>query len=517
MELQSGYPQVSADESGNEVQQWLDGFGRIIEVDEPSSGGLTSSPYVTNYLYDAGDRLTTVIQGGQTRTFAYDGLGRKISENTPEGGPVTYSYFTSSGGLCSGDPSNICYRTDARGVTSTYTYDHGNRLTGIAYTIPGGQNIASMPNVCTASNGTPNGTPANVCYSYDQGGATAFAIGRLTAMTDPTGSESYSHDANGRVNNLSKVINNQTFNLGYSYDAGGDLTQITYPSGRVVQQAYNGVGQLCEIAPAASGCSDSTYYAGGFTYNAPGKLTGFTYGNGVTGTFYYSPDRTQLAYLAYAKGTSTYLNMQYSYQRSSSYAPACPNGTRMDNGSIQCITDNVDVGRTMSYGYDPLKRMTTAKSCGSSAFPPWGLSESFDRFGNRSSQAVTAGSGPSSSLSFSSNNQPTGYTFDPSGNMTVEPLSPSNQMTYDGENRMTAALGAGASYTYDGNGLRVVKSVSGGTTTVSIFSGSSVIAEYDSGAVPDSPSREYVYGGSGLLAMFSGAATTYYHQVSTLT
>ena len=179
----------------------------------------------------------------------------------------------------------------------------------------------------------------------------------------------------------------------------------------------------------------------------------------------------------------------------------------------------------MSYGYDPLQRVTAANSCGSSAFPKWGLSENFDRFGNRWSQTVTAGSGPSSILTFGTNgigssttNQPNGYTYDPSGNMTVEPLAPqANSMTYDGENRMTAVNGGGvASYTYDGNGMRVVKSVSGGAATVSIFSGKSVIAEYDSGAAPGSPSREYVYNGAGdttgLLAMFSGGATTYYHQ-----
>ncbi len=128
------------------------------------------------------------------------------------------------------------------------------------------------------------------------------------------------------------------------------------------------------------------------------------------------------------------------------------------------------------------------------------------------------GSGPSTSLSFSTKNQPTGYTFDASGNMTVEPLSPPNTMTYDGENRMTNFSGNGgsANYTYDGGGMRVVKA-GGGTTTVSIYSGSSVIAEYDNGAAPASPTREYIYnpaGGSttGLLAMVSGGATTYYHQ-----
>jgi hypothetical protein len=52
---------------------------------------------------------------------------------------------------------------------------------------------------------------------------------------------------------------------------------------------------------------------------------------------------------------------------------------------------------------------------------------------------------------------------------------------------------------------------------VTIFSGSPVIAEYDNGAAPSLPSREYIYnpaGGAttGLLAMFSGGATTYYHQ-----
>jgi RHS repeat-associated protein len=451
----------------------------------------------------------------------YDGLGRKISENTPEGGTVTYAYTTSSGGLCSGDPSSVCRRTDARQVVSTYTYDHANRLTGVSYTIPAGQGIAAMPNVCTT---TPNGTAATVCYYYDQGGAQAFAVGRLTEIMDPTGSESYNHDAAGRTTQLAKVINSQTYTTTYQYSAGGEVTQIQYPSGRVVQQAYNNIGQLCEIAPAATGCGDSTYYAGGFAYNAPGKLTNFTYGNGVTGAFYYSPDRVQLVYLAYANGNSTYFNLQYSYRQSSQYSPSCPSGTAKNNGTIQCITDNVDSGRSMSYGYDPLQRLASANSCGSSAFPKWGLSESFDRFGNRWSQSVTAGSGPSSSLAFgasgmgsSTTNRPNGYTYDPSGNMSVEPLTPQpNNMTYDGENRMTAVSGGGAgSYTYDGNGTRVVKSVNG-ETTVSIFSGNSVIAEYDNGAAPGSPSREYVYNGAGdttgLLAMISGGATTYYHQ-----
>jgi hypothetical protein len=108
------------------------------------------------------------------------------------------------------------------------------------------------------------------------------------------------------------------------------------------------------------------------------------------------------------------------------------------------------------------------------------LSQSFDRFGSRWNQSATAGSGPSSSLSFGSNgmnssttNQPNLYTYDPSGNMTVEPFASNNYYTYDGENRMTAFSGYGgtATYTYDGSGIRVIKA-SGGTTMVSIYAGS---------------------------------------------
>jgi RHS repeat-associated protein len=84
---------------------------------------------------------------------------------------------------------------------------------------------------------------------------------------------------------------------------------------------------------------------------------------------------------------------------------------------------------------------------------------------------------------------------------------------YDAENRVVSATNGSASgsYTYDGNSLRVEK-VSGSTTTVYIFSGSKVIAEYDNNAAPTSPSREYIYSGGALLAKIASGTSTYYHQ-----
>ncbi len=50
------------------------------------------------------------------------------------------------------------------------------------------------------------------------------------------------------------------------------------------------------------------------------------------------------------------------------------------------------------------------------------------------------------------------------------------------------------------------------TYTTYIFSGSKVVAEYDNGAVPTSPSREYLYSGATLLAKIDSSGTSYYHQ-----
>ena len=67
-----------------------------------------------------------------------------------------------------------------------------------------------------------------------------------------------------------------------------------------------------------------------------------------------------------------------------------------------------------------------------------------------------------------------------------------NTLTYDAENRTLTASGShgSGSYFYDGNGLRVEKTVSG-TTAIYIFSGSKVIAEYASRASP-SPTWPFV-------------------------
>jgi len=104
------------------------------------------------------------------------------------------------------------------------------------------------------------------------------------------------------------------------------------------------------------------------------------YGNGAAGNLQYSPDRLQLTGLSYTRGANTLFSLTYSYGASGS-----------NNGQISGITDNVDNGRTLSYIYDALGRVTNAVTVGSTNYPKWGLSWTFDRYGNRKTQSISSG------------------------------------------------------------------------------------------------------------------------------
>ncbi len=56
-----------------------------------------------------------------------------------------------------------------------------------------------------------------------------------------------------------------------------------------------------------------------------------------------------------------------------------------------------------------------------------------------------------------------------------------------------------------------MKKVAAGNTTVYIFAGAKVIAEYVNGAAVGSPAREYIYSGSALVATHEGGALTFHY------
>src|SRR5439155_7960583 len=111
----------------------------------------------------------------------------------------------------------------------------------------------------------------------------------------------YTYNKLWQLTQLDKVGLGTTSTIRYNYNQASEITQITYPSTRVVQQSVDAIGRLCEVAPSTTGCGTAASpYTTGYGYNPAGQATGFRYGNNMYASFGFSGDRLQLACLDYS-------------------------------------------------------------------------------------------------------------------------------------------------------------------------------------------------------------------------
>jgi RHS repeat-associated protein len=147
-----------------------------------------------------------------------------------------------------------------------------------------------------------------------------------------------------------------------------------------------------------------------------------------------------------------------------------------------------------TFAYDGVNRLTGVVDNGG-----WSRYFAYDQYSNMwlcgwpgiapngAAPAATYCSKTPSEL-FDTANQIIGRSYDGAGNMAS--LMGSN-FSYDAENRITTAVQPGigtVTYTYDGDGRRVMKAVSTGLQTVYVYDiGGKLVAEYSSGAVSVPP------------------------------
>jgi len=444
------------------------------------SGGENSQWFATFYKYDPLNNLTSVTKGTQVRTYTYDSLNRVTSATVPEIGNMSSShttnlYYTTSGGsLCSGIASNACRATDPRGITTTYTYDALNRLTGESY-----------------SDGT---TPAAVYY-YDQTSYNGLTItngkGRNTGMSDGSGATAGSFDAVGKMLVVRRTIAGVTKNISYVYNLDGSLGSLTYPSGRQVTYSTNNAQRTTQVVDSGNGYQ----YALLASYAAPGALQGVLYGK--TGAF--GGVARNDAYNNALESASTQATSSAGTALSLGYGYSLPGG---NNGTIASITNNVDTGRSLTFQVDPVIRVTSAASQASTGVDCWGQSFGTDSVSNLTSISVTQCSAGSLNSGVNGYNQltNTGFTYDAAGNMTADGAY---TYSFDAENRMTSANGV--SYIYDGSNLRVKKS--NGTLYWRGLSGD-VLAETD---LNGNTAAEYVFFAGQRVARLNSSGSPYFY------
>ncbi len=506
----------------------MDAFGNLVTVVEPDP---TLGNVTTSYTYDVLNHLIHVSmpRGSttQTRTFNYNSgttvTGLLQSATNPENGTVTYTYNWNLLGT----------KTDAKGQQLAYWYDTYNRLTSVYwYNAPGGAQLLRTHYYDT--------------NPLDSTGFSQNALGRLTAVQYPAFAtnvqmnDMYSYFQSGlpaakrlqanqlvAYNDINNHLQHQTVTANldstYTYNDEGQVTGMTYPStigvlnvvtaGASYNYSYDSMNRLGGMT------SGSTTVVNGVSYDAANRLLGMTF-NSLSESRSYNVlgqlTNINVQNLGYPYGTAE--NLTYNY----------PTGGT-NNGKVSSMYNAVS-GETVTYAYDSLNRMATAAGSG------WGESYTLDPYGNLTTKQVTAGSGPSLSVSVNSSNQITsvyGQSYDANGN-----TRDGNMTAYDAENRLTGVgwnNGAPAvDYSYDAQNKRIFMWTAGTVDSYNNTYNYTVVAYSPSGQklgtylfAPQQPyfqggintpyitvsleSSDQYFGGRRLAAMDQlGSAGTYY-------
>ncbi len=454
----------------------------------------------TDYQYDALGNLLRVDQKGsastdstqwRTRLFTYDSLSRLLTANNPESGLISYVYDNN------GNLTQKVMPTPNQPGTATHTisycYDALNRITGKAYSWQNCQNGQ-----------LPQGTAA-VSYRYDEG---TNGKGHLTSLTDQAGSATYTYDILGRMASETRTIAGVTKNMSYTYNLDGSVATMTYPSGATITYTPDAAGRVLSAVDMTN-AGNPINYVTGVTYNAPGAITGSTYGQtasftGIVNQFSFN-SRLQPVNLWSSSPTRTLMNLVYDFH--------VGNG---DNGNVYAITNNRDTNRSQIFTYDALNRLLSAQNAGTDCtltLPDghteyWGNSYVYDPWGNLNQKQVTKCSAENLSVSVSANNRLQGYSYDAAGNMMQN--NNGTNYVYDPENRISSA--SGFTYVYDADSNRVQKTngnVTPATGTLYWYMSSGIVAESD---LLGNLQSEYVFFGGERVARkdFPGNAVSYY-------
>lgn len=295
---------------------YLDPVGRLTDVVDALQGA-------TGFDYTPSGFLDNVIDANENLTrYAYDNVGRVTQVTSPDTGITTYDYYPDG---------TIHYRTDAKGVMATFSYDSSARLTGVTFPDPADDRS----------------------YSYDNV-SSSFGLGRLTGMADPSGSTVYHYDSVGRLASEVRTILGVVYTTSYAYDNVGNLTSITYPSGRMVEYAYNPVNRP-ELVQATKDTVTQTL-ASSFVYDNVYNRTSVTLGNGIVeGKGYDALDRVA------AISSPPALGLMFGYDAvgnmtsmtdNVSASPSPPLGTTTYDYVANRLDNVVEGGITRAYAYD---------------------------------------------------------------------------------------------------------------------------------------------------------------------
>jgi RHS repeat-associated protein len=413
------------DAAGRKTTYTYDALGRTKTIETPDAA-------LTQYVYEDGALKSVTDPRGLTTTYDYNGLGNKTSLISPDTGTTT-SVPDSLGRVRS--------ETRANGSTINYAWDSLDRLTS--------RSAAGVTET----------------FTYDQG---SYAKGRLSGIADASGETSFTYQPDGSLSSQSSTIAGQTLSVGWSYDASGRLTGMTYPNGLALRYDYDGSGRLSRIQSNHSG-GWSTVMDSPLYQPATDRLYAWRFGNGLSRLITQDTD-----------GRLTQLQGAGAHQLTFSY---------YNTNTLQQLIDGIDASNTSTFSYDAVDRLRYVSKAGDN--------QSFDldavanrnvhvREGNSASYTHYAGTNRLQSVGGA---QWRNFNYDAVGNLSTETRwDGSRGYGYDAFNRLNLVTINGSTagqYLSNAFNQRAFKSTAQGQT-------------------------RFVYGPSGELLAEHGPQTTNY-------
>lgn len=475
-------PKCSQDSAGNSKSMQYDTAGNLTSVKDTTSGGTGATVQQTAYENSAGticsaktgQVCSTTNGNNKTTTYAYNADGEVASITAPAPlGVTSYTYDSLS---------RVKTTTDGTGQTNTYLYDAADRLIETAFPT---SRTFDKTGAVYKDNGAVTKTiditqepysnqvkevSTSTFYDYDTLGQLMKKEYDTTATRYLTPCCGGGGSARAAAVTPVDVPATPKYVMTFTYDAGGNISQLVDPSGTTVY-AYDAANQVAKVkepggtcpttgtAPAAnSGCIT-------FAYDGNGSEITRTYPGGTTkATSYDNSGRTKRITTKTA-GASTLADIGYSY--------TATDGS--DQTMIQARTSYKEVGitanATTNYTYDSLGRVTQAQEkVGSTVSASWVYG--YDKAGNRTSQ-TRAGS--------------TGAT---AGTLTY---------TYNAANELTSATGDTNSWTYNGVGDQTKNGATGDTSIISTR-----------GQVNNIGATDFAYVGAGNADLTNAEGDDYY-------
>jgi RHS repeat-associated protein len=462
--------------------------------DGNQSGGtctLGASGPCTQYVYDLANQATKILRADGTslitdynsdgtvadqkdglgvaiQTYGYDHQGRVNSVSDALGNVTRYTRDAFGNVLTKQDPAGNCGATPKSGCTS-YSYDADNRLAAITYS------DGVTPNV------------SSIVYDAD---------GQRTSMSDGSGTSTWTWDS---LHRLTSYVNGAGSQVQYQYNLRDLVTALAYPGGSCgatpslcVTRGYDSAGRWTSL-------TDWNANQTTFGYDPDSNLTTETLpsSTGVVDTFGFD-QADNLSSIADVKGSASLFSATYNR-----------------DAANQLSSDSSALPSTNTFRYTALEQLCYAASSNSSACsaPPSGSSayqydagDNLTQTGsttqafNAAHQLCWTASLTSASACAAPPIAASSYTYDNRGNRTslVQPGGTTLRYGFDQANRLIqlsqqigTAVSAIGSYSYNGDGLRMSKTVSGGTSqfTWDVVNGLPLMIQEGS--------TRYVYGPGG--------------------